>query len=82
MIFAFLFSVLDKIMIEFLVENGLEFSIIATKADKLSAMAQKKAVEVIANELNMRKEMIFVHSSRSSIGKEKVLNFVDGVVNI
>ena len=73
---------LDKIMIEFLVENGLEFSIIATKADKLSAMAQKKAVEVIANELNMRKEMIFVHSSRSSIGKERVLNFVDGVVNI
>jgi GTP-binding protein len=73
---------LDKIMIEFLIDNGLDFSIIATKADKLSTMAQKKAVDVIAKELNMRKEMIFVHSSRSSIGKEKVLNFVEGVINI
>ena len=74
-------SELDKIMIQFLIDNGLAFSIIATKADKLFAMAQNKAVKQISEELNMRQEMIFVHSSRSSIGKQNILSYIDGVIN-
>lgn len=72
---------LDKIMINFLVENKMPFAIVATKADKLSAMAQKKAVEGIAKTLSMRQEMIFVHSSSKSIGREALLEFIDGVIN-
>ena len=73
---------LDKIMMQFLIDNGLPFSVVATKADKMSAMAQKKAVNIIAEELNLRKEMIFVHSSRSSLGKENLLKYLDGVINL
>lgn len=72
---------LDKIMINFLIENNMPFAIVATKADKLSTMAQKKAVEDIAKHLSIRQEMIFVHSSSKSIGKETLLEFIDGVIN-
>lgn len=72
---------LDKIMIDFMIENNMNFSIIATKADKISAMASKKAVQEISEELNVRKEMIFVHSSRSSIGKDKILDYIEAVIN-
>ena len=73
-------SDLDKIMIDFMLQNSLPFTIIATKADKVSAMVQKVAVEKIAQELGMRKELIFVHSSNNSIGKEKLLEYIDAVI--
>ena len=43
-------------------------------------MVQKVAVEKIAQELGMRKELIFVHSSNNSIGKEKLLEYIDAVI--
>ncbi len=74
-------SELDKIMIDFMLDNNLPFTIIATKADKISAMAQKVAVEKISQELGFRKELIFVHSSSTSFGKEKLLEYIDAVIN-
>lgn len=71
---------LDKIMLNFLIENKLPFSIIATKADKLSAQSQKLSVEQISKDLGIRKEMIFVHSSKNSMGKENILTFIEGVI--
>lgn len=74
-------SELDKIMIDFMLDNNLPFTIIATKADKISAMAQKVAVEKISQELGFRKELIFVHSSSTSLGKEKLLEYIDAVIS-
>ncbi len=74
-------SELDKIMINFMLENNLPFTIIATKADKISAMAQKVAVEKISQELGMRKELIFVHSSNTSLGRDRLLEYIDAVIN-
>ncbi len=74
-------SDLDKIMISFMLENNLPFTIIATKADKVSAMVQKIAVEKIAQELGLRKELIFVHSSNNSAGKERLLEYIDAVIS-
>ena len=74
-------SELDKIMINFMLENNLPFTIVATKADKISAMAQKVAIEKISQELGMRKELIFVHSSNTSFGREKLLEYIDAVIN-
>ena len=73
-------SELDKIMIRFMLENNLPFTVIATKADKLSTMAQKVAVDKISKELGLRKELIFVHSSESSLGKEKILEYLNAVI--
>lgn len=73
-------SELDKIMINFMLENNLPFTIVATKADKISAMAQKVAVDKIAQELGMRKELIFVHSSNTSLGRERLLEYIEAVI--
>lgn len=72
---------LDKIMLNFLIENGIPFSIIATKADKLSTQSQKLSVEQISKDLGVRKEIIFVHSSKNSLGKENILTFIEGVIS-
>lgn len=72
---------LDKVMLNFLIENEIPFSIIATKADKLSTQSQKLSVEQISKDLGVRKEIIFVHSSKNSFGKENILTFIEGVIS-
>ena len=74
-------SELDKIMINFMLDNNLPFTIVATKADKISAMAQKVAVEKISKELGFRKELIFVHSSQTSLGRERLLDYIGAVIS-
>ncbi len=73
-------SELDKMMISYLMQNALPFSIIATKADKLSQSQRSKSVKIICDELNVRKELIFVHSSESSFGRENILQLIEGLI--
>lgn len=73
-------SELDKMMIEYLIHQGIPFAVIATKADKLSKMAINKSLQVISKSLNLRKEMIFVHSSETSQGKESILEFIENAI--
>lgn len=74
-------SELDKIMLDFMIANDLPFTIIATKADKLSTMAQKQSIKNIAEKFGVREEMIFVYSSRTSQGREAILQYIDGIIN-
>lgn len=67
----------DKQMLEFLCYNKLPFCIIATKADKLSKAQQKKAIDNLAKELGIRKELIILSSSQQNLGKEQVLNYIE-----
>lgn len=69
-------SDLDKMMISYLFEMDLSFAVIATKADKLSSSQQKNSIYAISKELNIRPEMIFVHSSQSGQNKDKILEFI------
>ncbi len=71
-------SELDKHMIEFLVYNKLPFLILATKADKLSRSAQNKQKAVIAAALGVRSELIILTSSETGLGREKVLDIIEG----
>lgn len=73
-------SELDKMMIEYLIHQGIPFAVIATKADKLSKMAINKSLQVISKSLNLRKEMIFVHSSETSQGKERILEYIENAI--
>lgn len=73
-------SQLDRVMIDYLIQQRIPFAVIATKADKLSKMAMNKSLDVIAKSLNIRKEMIFVHSSETGYGKEKILEFIENAV--
>lgn len=73
----------QKIDIEFMLwlgENGIPFSIVFTKLDKLSSSAGKKAVEVYCNELKETWEElppIFKSSSVDGRGKIELLNYIE-----
>ena len=69
-------SALDEMMISYLFEMGISFAVIATKGDKLSKAQQKNSVYIISKKLNLRPEMIFVHSSESGQNKDKILEFI------
>lgn len=73
-------SDLDKLMIDYLIHQGIPFAVIATKADKLSKMAINKSLQVISKSLNLRKEMIFVHSSETSQGKDSILEYIENAI--
>lgn len=70
----------DAEFIRLLGENGVPFSIIFTKADKLSKTAAKNNVENICKALSEEWEELppyFVTSSASGLGKDEVLGFID-----
>ena len=73
----------QKIDVEFMLwlgENGIPFSIVFTKLDKLSSSAGKKAVEVYCNELKETWEElppIFKSSSVDGRGKIELLNYIE-----
>ena len=65
---------------EWLGENGIPFSIVFTKLDKLSSSAGKKAVEVYCNELKESWEElppIFKSSSVDGRSKIELLNYIE-----
>ena len=67
----------DKQMVDFLVFNGLTFMIIVTKADKIAKSKISNNIKSIAKMLNLRKEMFLVSSSENSLGKDKILNYIE-----
>ena len=73
-------SELDKMMIDFLLYHKLPFVIIATKADKLSMAQIKKSKSEIAKNLGVRDDIIIPFSSENKLGREKVLELIEGVL--
>ena len=67
----------DKQMVEFLVYHGLPFMIIVTKADKVAKSKISSYVKQIAKELNLREEVFLPSSSENSLGKDKILNYIE-----
>ena len=79
---------IQKIDLEFLIslgEAGIPFSIIFTKADKLSKTAAAKQIESNKQELlEYWEELppIFVSSSETKMGKEEILEHIDESLKI
>ncbi|WP_242202258.1 ribosome biogenesis GTP-binding protein YihA/YsxC [Aestuariivivens insulae] len=71
---------IDLEFMQWLGENGIPFSIIFTKADKLKPNASIRHVEDYKNVLLETWEAMpnyFITSSSKDIGKEEVLNYID-----
>ena len=66
-------SELDKRMISYLYDAGRPFTVIATKADKLSRAACGRAKAVIASALKIGTDNIIVTSAASGQGRDAVL---------
>lgn len=73
---------IDLEFIEWLGENGVPFSIIFTKADKLGTQRQRENVERYLNRLREQWEELppyFVTSSEKGIGRNEVLDYIDQI---
>ena len=74
---------IDLDFMEWLNEKGIPFSLVFTKADKLKPGAREQAVERYQEKMNARGwvEMppYFITSSSKNLGREDVLEYVDGV---
>ena len=67
----------DKTLLKFLYAYNIPFTVIATKADKLSRMQQQKSRGVIASALGVGTANIIVTSAEKGIGKEDVFKRID-----
>lgn len=73
---------IDLEFFEWLGENGVPFSIIFTKADKLSVGKAKENVNTYLKKLSERWEElppVFVSSSEKKIGRTEILNYIDQI---
>lgn len=71
---------LDKQMLGYLYHFGIPFTVVATKADKLSKAQQARARQTIATDLMIGKDNIIVFSSQSKQGKDEVLSRIGQIL--
>lgn len=73
---------IDLEFIEWLGENGVPFSIIFTKADKLSHQRLKENVKAYCDRLSEEWEELppyFITSSEKGVGRNEVLDYIDNI---
>ncbi|MCM1236761.1 MAG: ribosome biogenesis GTP-binding protein YihA/YsxC [Ruminococcus flavefaciens] len=70
----------DKQMIDYLYFNRIPFTVIATKADKLSRAGINKNKTVIAREIKCGTGNIIATSAQTKQGLEEVLNAINAVI--
>lgn len=70
----------DITMIEFLYYHRIPFTIVATKADKLSKTRVKEHVRAIASEFKTGEGNVVAFSSETGRGKEDVLSLLDRIL--
>lgn len=75
---------IDLEFFEWLGENGIPFSIIFTKSDKLTSRALKASIENYKNVLLEQWDELpqtFISSSSDKRGKEEILNYIEEINN-
>lgn len=73
-------TVLDVQMLKYLYAYRLPFTVIATKADKLSRAQIGRAVQTVSSVLTVGRDNIVVFSSETGEGKDKVEKILDDVI--
>lgn len=71
----------DRQMNAFLYGNGLPFTVVATKADKLSRAQRGKSVPVLARDLAVQPWEIMPVSSQTGEGRDKLLGKMEEALN-
>lgn len=71
----------DRQMADYLRSIGLPFSVVATKADKLSKAQINKNLPVICRKLVVQPWQVTVYSSETGQGRDKLLVLLDGILN-
>ena len=72
----------DKIMLNFLYSSLIPFTVIATKADKLSKVQLTKAVATISTCYTIGRDAIIPTSAKTRLGLERVIEEIEKVVGV
>ena len=70
----------DKMMVNFLFHYNIPFTLIATKADKLSRMQQMKNRQMLASEMGVGVENVYLTSSLNKTGKEAIFERIGQIL--
>ena len=71
----------DKMMVNFLFHYNIPFTLIATKADKLSRMQQMKNRQMLASEMGVGVDNVYLTSSLNKTGKEAIFERIGQILN-
>ena len=72
----------DKIMLNFLYSSLIPFTVIATKADKLSKAQLTRAVATISTAYTIGRDAIIPTSAKTRFGLEKVIGEIEKIVDV
>ena len=67
----------DQMMVEYLRHYDIPFTVVATKADKLSKAARGRSIPVICRTLAVQPWEVVPYSSEDGTGREKVLDILE-----
>lgn len=67
----------DKMMVDYLRHYDIPFTVVATKADKLSKAQRGRSIPVICRELAVQPWEILIHSSKEESGRELLLKHIE-----
>jgi len=70
----------DVMMVNYLRHYNIPFTVVATKADKLSKAQRGRSIPVICRTLVVEPWEIITHSSEDGTGKDKLLDLIDSIV--
>ena len=68
----------DQLMVEYLRHYEIPFTVVATKADKLSKAQRGRSIPVICRTLAVQPWEVMVYSSKDGTGKEQLLELIEG----
>ena len=67
----------DRTMVEYLRHYGLNFTVIATKADKVSRAAATKNIQAICRALAVQPWEVIPFSAEDGAGRDRILDIVE-----
>ncbi len=70
----------DQLMVEYLRHYEIPFTVVATKADKLSRAQQSRSIPAICRALAVQPWEVMVYSSKDGTGKERLLELIEDEV--
>lgn len=71
----------DKMMANYLRHYNIPFSVIATKADKLSKAQRSRTLPVICRALTVQPWQVIAYSSEDGTGRDKLIDLIDSILH-
>ena len=72
----------DQMMVEYLRHYEIPFTVIATKADKLSRAQRGRNIPVICRTLAVQPWEVLVHSSKDGTGRDAILELIEQDISV